>query len=112
MSLHVFATSLKRQNNVRRSNAITDVILQWQLTSASVRFPHAFKYMTLLFHITCFFSIGYIGDVCLNPGHNKKPPARLEPGTSDLKSSTLPRSQCTPHFTTVFCEKFYLCHVV
>ena len=61
--LHVFVTSFKRQNNVTPSNAMTDVILQWKFTSASMRFPPAFKNVTL-FDITCFFSIGYIGEVC------------------------------------------------
>ena len=43
---------------------MTDVILQWQLTLASIPFPYAFKTVTLLFHITQFFSIGYIGKAC------------------------------------------------
>ena len=64
--LHVFVTSFKRQNNVTTSNAMTYVILQGQLTSASACFPHAFKVVTLLLHITQFFSIGYIGEVCSN----------------------------------------------
>ena len=34
--LHVFVMSFKHQNNVTRSNAMTDIILQWQLTSASM----------------------------------------------------------------------------
>ena len=34
-----------------------DVILQWQLTSASSHFPSAFKTVTLLFHITQLFSV-------------------------------------------------------
>ena len=37
---------------------MTDVILQWTLTSASARVPRAFKTATLLFHNT-IFSIGY-----------------------------------------------------
>ena len=48
------------------SNALTDGILRRQLMSASVHFPGAFKTVTLLFHITRFYSIGYIGEVCLN----------------------------------------------
>ena len=52
--LHVFVTSFKRQNDVTPSNAMTDVILQWKFTSASMRFPPAFKTVTL-FDFTCFF---------------------------------------------------------
>ena len=37
---------------------MTDVILQWTLTSAIARFPRAFKTVTLCF-ITGFFSIDY-----------------------------------------------------
>ena len=44
---------------------MTDIILQWQLMSASMLFPYTFKTVTLLFHITQFFSIGYIGEMCL-----------------------------------------------
>ena len=54
------------QNDVTPSNAMTDIILQGQLMSASACFPRAFKVVTLLFHITQFFSIGYISEVCLN----------------------------------------------
>ena len=39
---------------------------QWRLTSASVRF----KNCKLLFDITQFFKIGYIGEVCSNLGLN------------------------------------------
>ena len=49
---------------------MTDVILQRQLTSASVCFPPAFKTVTLVFHITQFFSVGYIGEVCLNVSYD------------------------------------------
>ena len=48
-------------NEVTLSIAMTGIILQWLLTS------HAFKTVTLLFHITQFFSIGYIGEVCWTP---------------------------------------------
>ena len=34
---------------------MTDVILQWQLMSTSMRFPRVFKTVTLLFQITHFF---------------------------------------------------------
>ena len=37
--------------------ALTDVILQWQWTSASMHFPHAFKTVTLLFDITRFIAL-------------------------------------------------------
>ena len=43
---------------------MTDIILQWQLKQLEC----AFKTVTLLFHITQFFSIGYIGEVCSNMG--------------------------------------------
>ena len=39
----MFVTSFKPQNNVTLSNTITDVILQWHLTSASEEFLGAFK---------------------------------------------------------------------
>ena len=54
--LHVFVTSFKHRNDIAPSNIMTDVILQWHLTSASVQFPHAFKIVTLLFHITQFLA--------------------------------------------------------
>ena len=60
-----FVMSFKLQNDVTQSNAMTDVILQCQLTSASVHFPCSFKTVTLLFHITWFLSIGSIDEVCL-----------------------------------------------
>ena len=43
MRLHEYVTSFKRKNDVTPPNATIDVILQYQLTSASVRFPRAFK---------------------------------------------------------------------
>ena len=43
---------------------MTDIILLLQLTSARTRFPRALETVLLLFDITCFFSIGYIGEVC------------------------------------------------
>ena len=42
---------------------MTDIILQWLLTSASARFLCALKTVTFVFHITGFFSIGYRGSV-------------------------------------------------
>ena len=57
--------SFKHRNDVTLSKAMTDIILQWQLISASAHFPHAFKSVTLLFHITQFFSIGCIGEVSI-----------------------------------------------
>ena len=62
LRLHVFIMSFKRKNGVTPSNAM------WQLTSASAHFPCAFK--TMLFHITQFFSIGYLCDVCSNYWYN------------------------------------------
>ena len=50
---------------------MTDIILLWQLTSASAAFPRIFKSVTLLFHITRFYSICYT----LKPvfsGHSKR----------------------------------------
>ena len=62
--LHVFVTSFKCEKKMSHR----DAILQRQLTSASARFPRAFKPVTLMFHISIarFFSIGYIGEVCKN----------------------------------------------
>ena len=54
----------ERKDDVTRSNATTDVILHLQLTSASARFPRAFKTVTISFDITRFFNIGSIGEVC------------------------------------------------
>ena len=64
--LHVFVTFFKSQNDVTLSNTMTYLILQWQLTSASVRFPQAFNTVTLLFHITQFFRVSCMGDVFSN----------------------------------------------
>ena len=69
--LHVFVMSRRRQNNVTMSSTMTDVILQLQLISASAHFPHTFKSVTLLFHITQFFSIGYIGEVSITVCSNR-----------------------------------------
>ena len=55
--------SFKCQNDVTPSNTMPDIILPWQLTSASARFPHALKTVTLLFDLTPYFSIGDIGEV-------------------------------------------------
>ena len=57
MRLHVFVASFKRQNIVTPSIAMTDVILQLQLMSASARFPRAFKTVTLLFYITRLLAV-------------------------------------------------------
>ena len=64
--LHVFVTPFMRKNDVTSFYVMTEAILQWQLTSASERFPRAFKTVTLLFHIIPCFNIGYIGEVCKN----------------------------------------------
>ena len=49
-----------RQKDVTLSNAITDV------TFGHFSVSNDAKAVTLLFHITHFSSIGYIGEVCLN----------------------------------------------
>ena len=51
--LNVFVTSFQHKNDVTASNAMTDVILQYQMTSASEHFPHAFKTVNycLIYHV-------------------------------------------------------------
>ena len=49
--------SFKRKNHVTPSNAMTGVILQLQLMSASACIPGAFKTVTLLFNITHFLAL-------------------------------------------------------
>ena len=49
--LHEYVSSFKRKNDVTPSNNTTDVILQLQLSSASVHFPHAFKTVPISFDI-------------------------------------------------------------
>ena len=51
--LHVFVTSFKRNNDVPLSIAMTNVILQQQMTSASAHFPRAFKTVNycLIYHV-------------------------------------------------------------
>ena len=66
MSKHVFVTSFKGQNNFTPSNTITDVTFDHFSGVNDVQAVHAFRTVTLLFHITRFFNIGYIGGVCLN----------------------------------------------
>ena len=48
-------------NVFQASNAMTDIILQWQLTSAFPCFPSAFKIVTLLFDITCYLALTILG---------------------------------------------------
>ena len=62
--LHEYIPSFKRKNDVTQSNDTIGVILQLQLTSASPRFPRAFKTVTKSFDITRFYSIGSIGEMC------------------------------------------------
>ena len=52
--------SFKRKNDVKPSNAMTDIILQLQMTSASAHFQNC----ELLFDISRFLSINSIGEVC------------------------------------------------
>ena len=70
--LHVFDTSFKRQNDVTPSNAITDIILQWQMTSASACFPHTFKTVTSLFHEHDFLAMA-IQAMCVRILNTVKP---------------------------------------
>ena len=58
--LHVIVMSFKRKNDVKPSNAMTDIILQLQMTSASAHFQNC----ELLFDISRFLSINSIGEVC------------------------------------------------
>ena len=62
LCIHVFVQSFKCQNDVTLSNVMTDFILQWQVTSASMCFPCTFKTVTMLFVTTQCLSIGYIGE--------------------------------------------------
>ena len=55
--LHEYLAPFKRKNDVTPSYTKTDVILQYQLTSASVRFPRAFKTVTISFDIICFLAL-------------------------------------------------------
>ena len=64
--LHVFVTSFKRQNDVTPSNAITDATFDHFSVVNDDKAARAFRTVTLLFHITQFFNIGCIGEVCLN----------------------------------------------
>ena len=64
--LHVFVTSFKRQNDATPSDAITDVTFDNFSVVNDVKAVHAFRTVTMLFHITRFFNIGCIGEVCSN----------------------------------------------
>ena len=64
--LHVFVTSFMRQNDVTPSNVINDVTFDCFSVVNDVKAARAFKTVTLLFNITRFFNIGYIGEVCSN----------------------------------------------
>ena len=54
--------SFKNQNDVTPSNAMADIILQWQLMSARLHFQNC----DFVVSYNTFFSIGYIGEMCLN----------------------------------------------
>ena len=58
--------SFKRQNAVTSSNAITDVTFDHFSVVNDVNAARPFRTVTLLFHITQFFNIGCIGEVCSN----------------------------------------------
>ena len=64
--LHVFVTPFKRQNDVTPSNAISDVMFDHFSVVNDAKAVRAFRTVTLLFHKTRFFSIGYIGEVRSN----------------------------------------------
>ena len=59
-------TSFKRQNDVTPSYVITDVIFDHFSELNDVKAARAFRTVTLLFHITRFFNIGYIDEVWSN----------------------------------------------
>ena len=58
--------SFKCQNELSPSTAITDVTFDHLSVANDVKAAHAFRTVTLLFHITQFFNIGSIGEVCSN----------------------------------------------
>ena len=58
--------SLKSQNDVTPSIAVTDITFDHFLVSPVVELARTFKTVTLLFHITRVFNIGSIGEVCSN----------------------------------------------
>ena len=60
-----FVTFFKRQNDVTPSNAITDVTFDHFSAVNDVKTAHTFRTVTLFFHITRFFNIGYIGARCV-----------------------------------------------
>ena len=62
----MFITSFKRQNNIASFNSITEITFDHFSVVNDVKAGHAFRSGTLLFHITQFFNIGSIGEVCLN----------------------------------------------
>ena len=64
--MYKFVTSSKRQNDVTPSDAITDVTFDNFSVVIDVKAACAFKTVSLLFHITRFFNIGCIGEVCSN----------------------------------------------
>ena len=64
--LDVLGMSFKLQYDVTSFIATTDVTFDHFLVVNDVKAAGAFKTVTLLFHITRCFDIGYIGEVCSN----------------------------------------------
>ena len=61
--------SFKRQNDVSPSTAITDVTFDHFSVANDVKAARAFRHVILLFHVTRFFNIGSIGEVCSNSSY-------------------------------------------
>ena len=66
-------TSFKRPNDVTPSNAITDITFDHFSVVNDVKVARAFRTVNLLFHITRFLNIGYIGEVCSNLQYGLSP---------------------------------------
>ena len=58
--------SFKRQIDVTPSTAMTGVTFDLFSVTIDVKAARAFRTVILLFHITRFFNIGSIGEVCSN----------------------------------------------
>ena len=54
----------QKVNDITPSNTITDVTFDHFSVVNNIKAVHAFRTVTLLLHITQFFNIGYIGEVC------------------------------------------------
>ena len=64
--MYIIVTSFKRQSDVTPSTAITDVTFDLFAVAIDAKAARAFRTVTLLFHITRFFNIGSIGEMCSN----------------------------------------------